>query len=186
MPPGGGLADSGAISGYVSTLFLDDVGNLTNFCILATIFNDTGPTVEPWADGYNSHGESLQSQTPQEPVVMQETRLVAEFAIRVVNWLPRQFTGPYRLSAPFIEAVNEDLAAWYCWCPDMPNPPPDFQAGNYFVPAWDFGTIPPGQSATRELRFEIPAGLPPSDPRFAPSSCPSICRRISCSTGPRR
>ena len=97
---------------------------------------------------------------------MQDTRLVAEFAIRDVNWLPGQFTGPSRWSAPYVEAANEDLGAWYCWNPLMPNPAPDFQPGNYFVPAWDFGTIPPGQSATRQIYFGIPAGLPPSDPQY--------------------
>ena len=164
---GGGYADTHAIDGYVISVLFDANGNLTNFCILATIYNDTGATLKSWADGSNRHGETLQYQMPQTPVTMQDTRLAAEFAIRDVNWLPRQFTGPYRLSTPFIEAINEDLSAWYCWYPDMPDPPPDFQPGNYYVPAWDFGTIPPGQSATRQLCFDIPAGLPPTDPRLA-------------------
>jgi hypothetical protein len=47
---GGGAASTFAISGVVDTVSYDLGGNITNFTILATIFNDTGPTVEEWAD----------------------------------------------------------------------------------------------------------------------------------------
>ena len=77
---GGGVADALAIFGYVNTMQFDDAGAITNFCILATVSNDTGTTVEYWADGSNSHGESLQYQMPQAPVIMQDTRLAVEFA----------------------------------------------------------------------------------------------------------
>ena len=168
----GGLG-ANAITGYVdNVVYAIGPGTpILGFSILATIHNDT--TLEAgWTAGSNSHGESRPRDLDEMPYVgpLVDVKLAAEFAIGATNQLPLAFNypvGPYREGAtPFIEAINEDQWGWYCWNPADPDPEHK-PAGGYFVPTWDFGTIPLGQSATRQLAFVVvPPGLQPSDPRY--------------------
>lgn len=167
----GGLG-ANAITGFVDNIvYQGGPGTpIQGFSIQATIHNDT--TVEAgWAPGSNSHGESrprVEEQAYVGPLI--DVKLAAEFAIGDSSKLPLAFNypaGPYREGgSPFIEAIDEDQWAWYCWNPedpDLEHQPP----GGYFVPTWDFGTIPQGQSATRQLQFVVaPPGLQPADPRY--------------------
>lgn len=166
---GGGTAGANAITGYVDTITYFMGGGIgspiVGFTIQATIHNDTSPEAL-WASGSNSHGETLATQDPPYVGPLVDTKLVAEFAIADNAYLPQVFQAPYRDSAPRIEAWNEDQRAWYCWNPDDQNPEHK-PAGGYFVPTWDFGTIPLGQSATRQLDFRVAMpGLQPSDSRY--------------------
>ncbi|MGD9782357.1 MAG: GEVED domain-containing protein [Kiritimatiellia bacterium] len=168
----GGLG-ANAITGYVdSIVYQGGPGTpIQGFSIQATIHNDT--TLEAgWGPGANSHGESRPRDLSENPYVgpLVDVKLAAEFAIGDTNKLPVGFNypaGPYREGeSPFIEAVNEDQWGWYCWNPEDPDPEHK-PSGGYFVPTWDFGTIPQGQSATRQLTFVVvPPGLQPSDPRY--------------------
>ncbi len=168
----GGLG-ANAITGYVdNVVYVGGPGTpIQGFSIQATIHNDT--TIEAgWAAGSNSHGESRPRDLSEMPYVgpLIDVKLAAEFAIGDTNKLPLAFNypaGPYREGeAPFIEAINEDQWGWYCWNPEDPDPEHK-PAGGYFVPTWDFGTIPHGQSATRQLSFAVvPPGLQPTDPRY--------------------
>ena len=164
----GGSAGFNAITGYVDSItYIGGVpGNpIVAFTIQATVYNDTQPGGS-WTSGSNRHGETLTYQ--DEPYVgpLKDTELVAEFAIADTNLLPAVFQGPYRDRTNYIVALNEDQWAWYCWNPMDPNQEHK-PSGNYFVPAWDFGTLQAGQSATRKLSFNVIGGLPVSDSRYA-------------------
>ncbi len=166
----GGLAGANAITGYVDSItYLAGPGTpIIAFTIQATIFNDA--SLEGlWSNGSNRHGETLTYLEPPYAGPLVDTKLVGEFAIADTNTLPVIFQGPYRDRQPYIEAVNEDQWAWYCWNPLDPNSEHK-PAGNYFVPTWDFGTIPLGQSATRRLSFSIAlSGIQPAiDARYLP------------------
>jgi len=142
----------------------DSLGiNIMAFDLLATISNHL-PYLEDWIPGTNSHGESR--VTPSEPwnYVMFATKLTAEFAIDPTVGSPGPM-WPYRDTDPHIVALNHNQLAWYCWTPG--NPEPNLQPwGRFCVPTWDFGTIPPGASVQRLLKFAVDgAGLPPTDPR---------------------
>ena len=168
----GGLG-ANAITGYVDNIvYQGGPGTpILGFSIQATIHNDT--TLEAgWVAGTNSHGESRPRDLSENSYVgpLVDVKLAAEFAIGDTNKLPLAFNypaGPYREGGtPFIEAVDEDQWAWYCWYPGDLNPEHK-PSGGYFVPTWDFGTIAHGQSATRHLTFVVvPPGLQPSDPRW--------------------
>ncbi len=168
----GGLG-ANAITGYVDNVVyqLGPGTPIQGFSIQATIHNDTTVTAG-WAAGANSHGESRPRDLAEMPYVgpLVDVKLAAEFAIGDTNKLPLAFNypvGPYREGGtPYIEAINEDQWGWYCWNPEDPDPE-HRPSGGYFVPTWDFGTIPLGQSATRQLVFVVvPPGLQPADPRY--------------------
>lgn len=168
----GGLG-ANAITGYVDNVVyqLGPGTPIQGFSIQATIHNDTTVTAG-WAAGANSHGESRPRDLAEMPYVgpLVDVKLAAEFAIGDTNKLPLAFNypvGPYREGGtPYIEAINEDQWGWYCWNPEDPDPE-HRPSGGYFVPTWDFGTIPQGQSATRQLVFVVvPPGLQPADPRY--------------------
>ena len=164
----GGYFGAGAITGYVDSItFLGGPGSpIVAFTIQATIVNDVMPGAT-WSRGTNRHGETNNFQETPYLGALVDARLVAEFAIADTNTLPTVFQGPYRDRTNYVEALNEDLWAWYCWNPADPDPSHQ-PAGNYFVPAWDFGTIPIGQAATRKLSFGVVGGLPPTDSRYLP------------------
>ncbi|OQA25718.1 MAG: hypothetical protein BWY59_01661 [Verrucomicrobia bacterium ADurb.Bin345] len=165
LASGGGWAGAAAISGHVSSVVYDGSGiNIQAFSIDATIRNDLIQEVEgPWADGSNSHSETLRTDSNYVGR-MKSVRLAVEFALADSAKIPGNWADPYRLTTPpFIIAANEDLWAWYCWNPEEPVATP----GDYFVPAWDFGDIAVGGSATRTLTFLVAgAGIPPADARF--------------------
>ena len=168
----GGLG-ANAITGYVDNIiYQGGLGTpILGFSIQATVHNDT-TVLAGWTAGANGHGESRPRDLSEIPYVgpLVDVKLAAEFAIGDTNRLPVAFNypaGPYREGeSPFIEAVNEDQWGWYCWNPEDPDPGHK-PSGGYFVPTWDFGTIPPGQSAARQLVFVVvPPGLSPVDPRY--------------------
>jgi hypothetical protein len=148
---GGGYLSHKAIYGRIANLVFDVNSAIIGFDIIATVSNDV-PALSPWRDGTNSHSETL--STPlQHDQVLYGVKLCAEFAISDLNNLQQPWFPPYLDHSLYIIATNEDLLAWYCWTPgNQPNKNPD---GAYFVPAWDFGDIPPGQGATRRLSFII-------------------------------
>ena len=166
----GGFSGVQAIAGYVDSItYLGGVpgGPIVAFSIQATVLNDTS-TVMDWLGGSNQHGETLTYQDTPYLGPLVDAKLVAEFAIADTNTLPAVFTlPPYRDCQPYIVATNEDQWAWYCWNP-LDEDPEHNPKGAYFVPTWDFGTIPMGSMATRQLQFIVPAGLPPvGDSRYA-------------------
>lgn len=166
--PGGGFAGAAAISGHVVSIgFLQGPPPaITSFVILATIVNDN-TRFSTSMNGTNSHGEFIQQLGEGYTGTLRNVKLTASFALTALTNIPPVWGTPYFKINPFIVAENEDQAAWYCWNPDDQDPlhkPP----GSYYVPTWDFGDIPPGQSATRTLQFSIPPpGIPPTDPRYS-------------------
>lgn len=139
-----------AIEGYVTGLNMDGQGNITGFSVFSRIWNDM-PGVGDWADGGNSHGESLHT-TQQYQGTMYGVKLAASFADDgVLGNFPGP-SGPYTGSelSQNIYAIGYDQLAWYCWTPDHGTP-----AGDYMVPTWDFADILPGGVATRTLGFGL-------------------------------
>jgi hypothetical protein len=163
---GGGYAGFGAIDGRVVNVLTNPTnGNILSFDIAATITNDT-PAMSPWQDGTNSHGE-IANPRQQYEGTLYDTKLTIEFALADLQLMPVGFSSPYRQGfLPYIIAANEDQLAWYCYTPGSPPQDQSTAIGNYYVPTWDFGNIPVGQSATRTLSFIVDgAGLDPADPR---------------------
>ncbi len=166
---GGGAMGTHAITGYVSqVIYAAGPGTpILGFSVLATVWNDNTNGAD-YAGGTNSHGEWLSYQEPLYTGTLYAVKLVASFALADTNTIPAAWIMPYRDRPVYIEAINEDEAAWYCWSPEDQDPLHN-PKGNYYVPTWDFGDIPPGQSATRQLDFTVvPPGLPPvGDARYA-------------------
>lgn len=162
MGYGGGFSGASAIYGKVSNVQFAGP-NIIGFTIEATITNDT-PGEGPWADGSNSHGEWL--STPDQYFgTLYDTKLTAEFAITDLGNLPPVWNAPYRNTDPYIIGLDEDQAGWYCWTPG--NPAELLPTGNYYVPTWDFGTIPVGQTASRTMNFAVSGpGMTPADIRY--------------------
>ncbi len=163
-------AGSAAIYGYVKSMQFAAPGSppasILAFTVEATIYNNNNPAPVS-SSGGNRHGESLVTlNEPPYAGAMVDTKLAVEFAVADLNRLPNLFVAPYRDRQPYIEATNEDQSAWYCWNPGDPEQSHQ-PKGDYFVPTWDFGTIPVGQSATRRLDFTVAGGLPFSDSRYA-------------------
>lgn len=165
---GAGNAGSRAIMGFVvpGSIVYDVSGtNIIGFKIKATISNDTDSAQGVALASTNSHGETRPETNEFYRGTLVDTKLTAEFAVADPTHLPTLFTGPYRRTAPLIIADDEDQKAWYCWNPV--DPPPDSEAGNYYVPTWDFGDIPVGQSATRTLSFSVKPAMTSLDPRYS-------------------
>ncbi len=160
---GGGFLGTDAIYGKVTNVVMvPGTAGITAFEITATITND-GPATGPWQPGRNSHGEFLVTQE-QYVGTLYQAKLTAEFALASLQFVPAAWVGPYRDRPEYIVAVNHDQTAWYCYTPD--NPVGLGPAGNYYVPAWDFGDIPVGTSVTRKLLFNVAGAITPNDPRF--------------------
>ncbi|HKL21048.1 MAG TPA: hypothetical protein VJ904_04535, partial [Tichowtungia sp.] len=127
----------------------DPLSNITSFDIIATVNNNLAVEYDYVLNATNSHGEILQQPGNADSQTMADTRITAEFAIADTNMLPNgappYWTDPVSGGSYFIEAVNEDLHAWYCWDPNGDRQP----AGQFQVPAWNLvpSTIPPGGSA---------------------------------------
>jgi hypothetical protein len=167
--PTAGMAGSAAISGHVVAVGFAQgfpPQAITSFVVLATIINDNPPE-GTWTPGTNSHGESVQYAGSPCTGTLRNVKLTASFAVTDITNVPPVWRPPYFKMEPFLVAENEDQAAWYCWNPDDPDPN-HIPKGDYYVPTWDFGDIPAGQSATRTLLFSVAgAGLPFSDPRYS-------------------
>ncbi|HQQ04396.1 MAG TPA: GEVED domain-containing protein [Kiritimatiellia bacterium] len=164
----GGLMGVNAITGFVSSItYLAGPGSpITAFSIQATVWNDNTPVGE-YMGGTNSHGESLLYIEAPYTDTLYNVKLTASFAVTDTTNLPSPSPigpyPPYLEQQPYIEATNEDQAAWYCWSPESVESP----TGGYFVPTWDFGDILPGQSSTRQLDFIVPATMSPIDFRYS-------------------
>jgi len=167
---GGGLQGSMAIYGFVSAVTWAGPGTpITAFDIDATIINDI-PADTPWQPGANSHLENRAFTAMDDQQMfgsMYDVKLTAEFSIDPTVPFPVAFVPPYFDPYPgiFIEAVNHDELAWYCWTPDNPEPLL-IPWGDFHVPTWDFGDIPQGGTANKVMSFAVPAGLLPTDPRY--------------------
>ena len=166
--PVGGPASYNAITGYVdSIVWLGPGSPITAFTVAATIVNDA-VALGTWTNGSNRHGETLTNQVTPYAGPLVDARLVAEFAVTDATNVPVLLgTNKYYVDRkPYIVAMNEDQWAWYCWNPSDLDPEHQ-PSGFYYVPAWDFGTIPAGQSASRQLSFAVPGGgLLPGDTRY--------------------
>ncbi len=171
---GGGYQSCTAIFGFVSAMTGGGGAPITAFSIDATIHNDI-PADTPWAAGNNSHGEQRAYTNQQDQLIsgtLLDVKLTAEFSVDPTPpppiIFPPTWTPPYFDPYPgvYIEAVNHDELAWYCWTDDPQSPDPG-NPGNFYVPTWDFGDIPMGGSASKTMSFQIQApGLPATDPRY--------------------
>jgi len=163
---GGGHMGHFAIEGYVTII---NGGNwnfgesITSFTVTATVTNDTHTWDGNWQSGNNSHTEDRQRQ-PEDPYVgpLIDSMLTIEFALADLTLQPAAWNPPYTQQLPEIIGINHDARAWYCFneVADLNNP------GNYFVPAWDFGTIEIDASMTRDLEFVVNGAIDSFDPRY--------------------
>lgn len=157
---GGGTASTNAIYGKVANITFQGP-NISGFTIKATISNDTPSSTGTWADGSNSHGETLNTTQRYEGALL-NTKLTTSFAISGLGNLPSAWAPPYTDNQPYVIAQTPDELGWYCWSPGHGDP-----TGGFYVPTYDFGNIPVNQSATRFLSFGVAGlGLDPSDSRF--------------------
>lgn len=165
MGYGGGTAGTVAISGVVTNIIYSALNSyIVGFTVKATIRNDT-PASTPWNMGQNSHGEVLTTNIQYEGV-LKDVKLVCSFASDPQLPPPMQWVPPYTKQTPEIYSTDHEQLAWYCWTPN--NPINKMPYGSYYVPAYDFGDIPPRQMVSRFLNFVVSgAGLPPADPRYS-------------------
>lgn len=146
---GGGSMGHLAIEGRVTNIvYSADLFNpILSFEIRATIVNDGSPTNSgTWAAGANSLDEQRQGELAYSNTLYE--------AILTVNFATAG-TFPSLLSyapPPYIAAVNHDFAAWYGWNFDKNK---DGGFGGFCVPAWNLGTLLPGQSTNITLIFVV-------------------------------
>lgn len=158
---GGGLASTNAIRGVVTSInggAWSQGAPITSFTVSASITNDTPTSQGSWMNGFNSHSE-VQGATNAYVGDLVATRLVAEFALADLTLQPVPWNPPYTQIIPEIVATNEDTQAWYCYTVNQ---------GNYYVPTWDYGTIPVGQTVSRNLSFTINGVMLSTDSRYNP------------------
>lgn len=162
---GGSLSfGTGSIRGVVvNVVYGSTTDTIAAFSVDATVANDSTEVMGEWQAGANSHNESRPNYY-NFAGPMFTTKLAASFAIDSSTGLPAVWNPPYRDRQPYIVATNNDGLAWYCWSPN--NPEGIAPVGRYYVPAWDFGMLQPGQVVSRKLDFTIPAGLPNTDARY--------------------
>ena len=167
---GGGFAGTLAIRGIVTSItYAAGPGTpITAFQVTASVTNDTISPLSPWLNGQNSHGEISNATLPFQGTML-NTMLTIEFALTDKANQPQNWVLPYTQKLPEIHANNETHAAWYCYDPN--DPASQGIPGNYYVPAWNYGTILPGQTVTQMLDFLVDptsGGMLPGDPRYNP------------------
>jgi hypothetical protein len=164
--------DTLSIRGVVQTITYDGTlaSNIVAFTVLATVKNNL-PSFHQQTSSSNSHAEVQSPPYPSYSGTMQGTRIVAEFAVANMTLLPSgqipYYTDPVSGGAYYIEANNEHELAWYCWDPNNLQLSP----GNFQVPSWRLGNIPPGGTASVPMTFKIssvtgPASMPITDYRY--------------------
>ena len=160
--------DTLSIKGVVQTITYGPMpmSNIVAFTVLATVKNNL-PSLHQQTSSSNSHNEVQSPPYAAYSGMMQGTRIVAEFAVANMTLLPSgqipYYTDPVSGGAYFIEAVNEDELAWYCWSPGILQLPP----GNFQVPSWTLGNIPPGGSKQVTMAFTVTGpGMPMTDYRY--------------------
>ena len=145
--------------------------NIVGFTVEATVVNNLSSDTFGATTASNAHGEV---QLPPQPLytnTMKRARIVAEFAVAeagpggpphigfapfVPGMAPPYYLDPGSGNQYCIEAMNEHLAAWYCYT-DMDPQNPQNPPGAYYVPAWELGDIPPGGSKNVTMDFKITA-----------------------------
>jgi hypothetical protein len=176
---GGGWASCWAIEGYIMAVWYDTTNKIYAFDLDVCITNDM-PGYGHWKDGSNQHEEYLHTYYQigeEEEATMWSVKWTAEFAddgiignFPNVGWpyiaaqWPFDWPGSlesniYANDCTTAHDGYEELA-WYCWTPDPAGPSP--QDGQYMVPTWDFGDIPPGMTACRTIRFYLYQPVDPS------------------------
>ncbi|MCU0858209.1 MAG: GEVED domain-containing protein [Pontiellaceae bacterium] len=152
-----------SIEGIVQSITFDgtQASNIVAFTVKATVVNNL-PSTYPQMVSSNSHNEVQNPLNSTCSGIMKGARIAAEFAIasttNLPNGVPPYYTDPVSGGVYFIEAVNEHEWAWYCWTHD----------GNFQVPTWILGDIPPGGSASVLMQFQITGGvMPMSDYRHS-------------------
>ena len=162
-----------SVKGIVQTITYDGslASNIVAFTVLATVMNNL-PSPLQSSSSSNSHNEVQSPPYATYSGIMREPRIVAEFAVASMALLPSgqtpYYTDPVSGGTYYIEAVNEAELAWYCWTPGNLQLP----AGNFQVPTWILGDIPPGGSASVLMDFKIssplgPTGMPMTDYRHS-------------------
>ncbi len=161
--------DTLSIKGVVQTITYGPMpmSNIVAFTVLATVKNNL-PSLHQQTSSSNSHNEVQSPPYAAYSGTMQGTRIVAEFAVANMTLLPLgqapYYLDPVSGGAYFIEAVNEDELAWYCWVPGILQLPP----GNFQVPSWKLGNITPGGSKSILMAFTVTGpGMPMTDYRHS-------------------
>lgn len=164
---GGGSMGHLAIYGRATNIVYSQLplGGIVSFSINATVSNDC-PALGVWASGSNSEGENL-AASQQYTNTLKKVILTVDFA--TVEKYPGDFSSPYRSTDPYIVAVSNDFVAWYGWNVLRPDTTETIW-GDFRVPGWSLGDLPPGSSKTITLSFSIPSdrplGIQSSDPRY--------------------
>lgn len=161
--------DTLSIKGVVQTITYGPMpmSNIVAFTVLATVVNNL-PSLHQQTSSSNSHNEVQSPPYAAFSGTMQGTRIVAEFAVADMTLLPLgqapYYLDPVSGGAYFIEAVNEHELAWYCWAPNILQLPP----GNFQVPSWTLGNIPPGGTNSVLMAFTVTGpGMPMTDYRHS-------------------
>jgi len=168
---GGGESSTLAIAGYVQDITW--VGTayesaIEDFKISAKITNDLSAVdLSNTSLGGNSHGEVIRPEHAAwytDSTTMFDTILTAEFAIDESK--PSPGTDVYVQQTPAIVAINHHQSAWYCWT--AADPSEGRLQGDFQIPAWNFGDILPGETATVLMEFKIDesGGLGQNDSRW--------------------
>ncbi|MDX9795029.1 MAG: hypothetical protein RBU24_16110, partial [Kiritimatiellia bacterium] len=159
-----------SIKGMVVSITFDGTpaSNIVAFSVQATVQN-TLPSPYPVNAASNSHSELQGPQPASYAGTLRNVRLSAEFAVANLGLLPSgvppYYTDPVSGGAYFIEALNENELAWYCWTPDDPQYP---ARGAFQVPTWRVGDIKPGATYTVMMSFQVTGGgMPVSDYRYS-------------------
>ena len=159
-----------SIQGMVVSITFDGTpaSNIVAFSVQATVQN-TLPSPYPVNAASNSHSELQGPQPASYAGTLRNVRISAEFAVANLGLLPSgvppYYTDPLSGGAYFIEALNENELAWYCWTPDNPQYP---ARGAFQVPTWRMGDIKPGATYTVMMSFQVTGGgMPVSDYRHS-------------------
>lgn len=137
---GGGSQSTNAVKGVIYSLILNGNNQITDLTIRATITYDPQAN-GAWADGSNSHGETL--TTNKEAIdKLVDAKLTVNFADdgKQGNY-PN--TSPFVQGEPNIYAKNYDQLAWFSYT----------STGGFYLPTFDFGLIGIGETVTRDLNF---------------------------------
>jgi hypothetical protein len=161
--------DTLSIKGIVQSITYGPapMSNIVAFTVLATVVNNL-PSLHQQTSSSNSHSEVQSPPYAAYSGTMQETRIVAEFAVASLALLPSgqipYYMDPVSGGTYFIEALNEHELAWYCWAPNNPQLVP----GNFQVPSWTLGNIPPGGTNSVLMAFAVSGpGMPMTDYRHS-------------------
>jgi len=162
-----------SIRGIVQTVAYDPASNIVAFTVLATVVNNLPSSYQQGASS-NSHAEVQSPPYASYSGTMQEARIAAEFAVGQHGGIPSgqapYYGDPVSGGLYYIQSLNEDALAWYCWAAsgDPLRPPGAFQ-----VPTWNLGTLPVGSSNSVLMSFQIstPVGqqtfMPKTDYRYS-------------------